>query len=75
MSGVGEAATVVALISNIIPLVSAAKNIYDAAEDASGLPKKFRVPRDDRSHVEQLEEGGLFRDSHRWILSEIMLRE
>jgi hypothetical protein len=74
MSGVSEAATVVALISTIISLISAAKDVYDAAEDASGLSNKFRDSRDDRRRVEQLEEGGSFRDSHRWILSHDVLR-
>ncbi|KAH7388926.1 hypothetical protein BKA64DRAFT_679367 [Cadophora sp. MPI-SDFR-AT-0126] len=41
MSGVGEASLVLGIISSIISIVTAAKNIYDAANDASGLPKAF----------------------------------
>jgi hypothetical protein len=43
MSGFGEAAAIIGLISSVVSLISVAKDIYDAAEDASGLPKKFRV--------------------------------
>ncbi|KAL2066085.1 hypothetical protein VTL71DRAFT_2156 [Oculimacula yallundae] len=41
MSGVGEASLVLGIISSIIAIVTAAKNIYDAANDTSGLPKAF----------------------------------
>ncbi|PVH72339.1 hypothetical protein DL98DRAFT_610936 [Cadophora sp. DSE1049] len=41
MSGVGEASLVLGIISSIISIVTAAKHIYDTANDASGLPKAF----------------------------------
>lgn len=42
MSGVGEASLVLGLISSLIQIIAAAKDVYDAAHDASGLPKAFR---------------------------------
>ena len=41
MSGVGEAGLALGLISSIIQIITAAKDLYDAANDASGLPKAF----------------------------------
>jgi hypothetical protein len=32
-------------------------------------------PRDDKTRIEQLEKGGLLRDSYRWILSHGMIRQ
>lgn len=46
MSGVGEASLVLSLISSIIDIFEAAQEIYDAASDAQGLPKKFRAAAD-----------------------------
>jgi len=41
MSGVGEAALALGLISSIITIIDTAKKIYEAANDANGLPKAF----------------------------------
>jgi hypothetical protein len=46
MSGIGEASAVLGLISSIIAIFEVAHEIYDAASDVSGLPKKFRVAAD-----------------------------
>jgi N-terminal domain on NACHT_NTPase and P-loop NTPases len=43
MSGIGEASLVLGLITSIIAIFEAAQEIYDAASDAYGLPKKFRI--------------------------------
>jgi hypothetical protein len=43
MSGIGEASLVLGLISSTIAIFEAAQEIYEAATDAAGLPKKFRV--------------------------------
>lgn len=43
MSGVGEAGLVLGLISSTITILEAAHEVYEAASDASGLPKKLRV--------------------------------
>lgn len=43
MSGVGEASLVLGLISSVIAIFEAAQEIYDAASDAQGLPKKLRA--------------------------------
>ena len=42
MSGVGEASLVLGLISSIIQIINAAKDLYDTANDVDGLPKAFR---------------------------------
>lgn len=39
----GEAGLVLGLISSTIAIIEAAHEIYDAADDAQGLPKKFRT--------------------------------
>ncbi|OBT69193.1 hypothetical protein VE03_01933 [Pseudogymnoascus sp. 23342-1-I1] len=41
MSGIAEASLVLGIISSIISIVTAAKNIYDVAKDKSGLPRAF----------------------------------
>lgn len=41
MSGIAEASLALGIISSIISIVTAAKNIYDAGKDKSGLPKAF----------------------------------
>ena len=41
MSGVGEAGLVLGIISSIISVVTATKELYDAANDANSLPKAF----------------------------------
>ena len=43
MSGIGEASLVLGLISSTIAIFEAAQEIYDAASDVAGLPKKLRV--------------------------------
>ena len=43
MSGVGEAGLVLGLISSTIAIFEAAQEIYEAASNVAGLPKKFRV--------------------------------
>lgn len=43
MSGIGEAGVVLGLISSVITIFEAAQEIYDAAGDAQGLPKKLRA--------------------------------
>ena len=42
MSGVGEASLVLGLVSSTIAIFEAAHGIYEAASDASRLPKKIR---------------------------------
>ena len=42
MSGVGEAGLVLGLVSSSIAIFDAAQQIYEAASDISGLPKKLR---------------------------------
>ena len=42
MSGVGEAGLVLGIISSIISIIDATKQIYDAIEDEAGLPKNFK---------------------------------
>lgn len=41
MSGIAEAGLVLGIISSIISIVTAAKNVFDAARDKSGLPRAF----------------------------------
>jgi hypothetical protein len=41
MSGVGEASLALGLISSIIQIITAAKDLYDTANDVNGLPKAF----------------------------------
>lgn len=43
MSGIGEASLVLGLISSVIAIFEAAQEIYDAASDTKGLPKRFRA--------------------------------
>jgi len=43
MSGIGEASAVLGLISSIIAICEAAQEVYEAANDTRGLPKKFRA--------------------------------
>lgn len=43
MSGIGEAALVLGLISSVITIFEAAQEVYEAADDALGLPKRFRL--------------------------------
>ena len=43
MSGVSEAGLVLGLVSSSIAIFEAAQEIYEAASDANGLPKKFRL--------------------------------
>ncbi|KAF3912842.1 hypothetical protein AA313_de0203639 [Arthrobotrys entomopaga] len=42
MSGAAEAGLVLGIISAIISIVDATKQIYEAVEDSSGLPKNFK---------------------------------
>ncbi|OAL48442.1 SesA protein [Pyrenochaeta sp. DS3sAY3a] len=42
MSGVGEAALIIGLVSGVIAIVDGIKKVYDAAGDAEGLPAAFR---------------------------------
>ena len=43
MSGIGEVSLVLGLISSTIAIFEAAQEIYEAASDVAGLPKKLRV--------------------------------
>ena len=43
MSGVGEVGLVLGLVSSSIAIFEAAQEIYEAASDISGLPKKLRL--------------------------------
>lgn len=43
MSGIGEASLVLGLISSIIAIYEGAHEIYEAASDVKGLPRKFRL--------------------------------
>jgi hypothetical protein len=42
MSGIGEASLVLGIISSIISIIDATKQVYDAVEDEVGLPKNFK---------------------------------
>lgn len=42
MSGVGEAGLVLGIISSIISVIDATKQLYEAIEDAAGLPTNFK---------------------------------
>lgn len=42
MSGVGEASLVLGIISSIITLIDATKQVWEAVEDESGLPLNFK---------------------------------
>lgn len=42
MSGVGEAGLVLGIISSIISIIAATKQVYDAIEDKAGLPTNFK---------------------------------
>lgn len=42
MSGVGEASLVLGLISSILSIIDATRQVYDAVNDETGLPKNFR---------------------------------
>jgi predicted lipoprotein len=46
MTGVVEVSTVLGLISSAITIFEAAQEVYEAASDVSGLPKKFRAAAD-----------------------------
>ncbi|KAL3425245.1 zinc finger protein [Phlyctema vagabunda] len=41
MSGIGEAGLALGIVSSIISIVTAAKDVYEAANNATGLPKAF----------------------------------
>lgn len=41
MSGVGEASLVLGIISSIVSVITAAKELYETANDVNGLPKAF----------------------------------
>lgn len=43
MSGIGEVSAVLGLISSIIAIFEAAQEVYQAANDTGGLPRKFRA--------------------------------
>lgn len=42
MSGVGEAGLVLGIISSIISIIDATKQLYEAIEDEAGLPTNFK---------------------------------
>jgi hypothetical protein len=42
MTGIGEAGLVLGIISSIISIIDATKQVYDAVEDDAGLPKNFK---------------------------------
>jgi hypothetical protein len=42
MSGVGEASLVLGIISSIIAIIDATKQVYEAVEDETGLPANFK---------------------------------
>jgi hypothetical protein len=42
MAGVGEASLVLAMISSIISIIDATKQVYEAVEDEAGLPTNFK---------------------------------
>jgi hypothetical protein len=42
MSGVGEASLVLGIISSIISIIDATKQVYEAVEDEAGLPTNFK---------------------------------
>ncbi|TEY23438.1 hypothetical protein BOTCAL_1480g00010 [Botryotinia calthae] len=43
MAGVGEASLVLGIISSIISIIDATKQIYQAVEDETGFPKNFKT--------------------------------
>jgi uncharacterized protein (UPF0276 family) len=70
MSGVGEAALVLGLISSSVSISLAAYEIYEAANGAHGLPKKLKAAADQipiilhalglaEENAENVEEGTL----------------
>ena len=70
MSGVGEAALVLGLISSSVSVFQAAYDVYEAANSAHGLPKKLKTAADQipivlhalglaEENVQNLEEGAL----------------
>lgn len=42
MSGVAEAGLVLGIISSIVSIIEATKNVYEAVQDEKGLPKNFK---------------------------------
>ncbi|KAE9377213.1 hypothetical protein N431DRAFT_436474 [Stipitochalara longipes BDJ] len=42
MTGITEAEAIIGLVSAIISIIDAAKKVYDATQDANGLPEAFR---------------------------------
>ena len=42
MAGVGEASLVLGIISSVISIIDATKQVYEAVEDEAGLPKNFK---------------------------------
>jgi hypothetical protein len=42
MAGVGEASLILGIISSIISIIDATKQVYEAVEDEAGLPTNFK---------------------------------
>ncbi|KAK8908509.1 hypothetical protein QC760_002884 [Botrytis cinerea] len=62
MSGIGEESLVLSLISSIISIIETTKQVYDAIEDESGLPKNFKKSATKLPLISQL-----FEDTERYI--------
>ncbi|TGO31373.1 hypothetical protein BPAE_0001g00010 [Botrytis paeoniae] len=62
MSGVGEASLVLGIISSIIAIIDATKQIYDAVEDEGGLPENFK-----KSSAKLPLISNLLRDAERYV--------
>ncbi|KFY93613.1 hypothetical protein V498_04319 [Pseudogymnoascus sp. VKM F-4517 (FW-2822)] len=62
MSGVGEAGLVLGIISAIISIIDAAKQVYEAVEDEAGLPTNFK-----RAATKLPLISKLLEDSERYI--------
>lgn len=62
MSGVGEASLVLGIISSIIAIIDATKQIYDAVEDEGGLPENFK-----KSSAKLPLISNLLKDAERYV--------
>jgi len=70
MSGVGEAGLVLGIISSIISIIDATKQIYEAVKDEKGLPKNFK-----RSATKLPLISKLLEDAERYVESNSSLKD
>ena len=62
MAGVGEASLVLGIISSIISIIDATKQVYEAVEDKAGLPKNFK-----KSAIKLSLISKLLEDAERYV--------